>query len=36
MASKQNNPRRQPQLHTGKTMVQKQGNKLPDYLVQAI
>ena len=32
MASKQPNARRQPQAHATK-VVQKQGNKLPDYLV---
>lgn len=34
MATKQPNPRRVPQAHTGKTLAPKQGNKLPDYLVR--
>ncbi|OMJ78580.1 hypothetical protein SteCoe_21558 [Stentor coeruleus] len=33
MATKQQNLRRQPQAHANKTLVQKQGVKLPDYLV---
>jgi Ca2+-binding EF-hand superfamily protein len=33
MATKQQNPRRQPPAHPSRVVAQKQGNKLPDYLV---
>lgn len=36
MANKQQNIRRQVQTHAGKTLIQKQSNKLPDYLVNHI